>query len=56
MEKIGRSAVSLLTFAFLAGGMEMVLPEGGMRRSAEALIALLAAKLILETAIGLFAG
>ena len=56
MDRIATGAFSLLIFASVAGVTEMLLPEGNMRRAAEALIALLSLKLLLETVLGLFGG
>ena len=56
MESIRQGVLSLLVFASVAGFMEMLLPESRMRGAAEALLALLSAKMLLEIAIGLFGG
>lgn len=47
-------ALKLLMFAACAGCVEALLPAGRLRRAAETLLGLLAAKLLLDLVFGLF--
>ena len=44
-------ALRLVSFAAVAGCAEMLLPEGKTKRAFEALLGLMAAKMVLDTAV-----
>ena len=56
MARIFQGALSLLAFAAVGGAVEMLLPEGRSKQAAQALAGLIAAKILIETTIGLFQG